>query len=123
MEQNKKGELSPVYLIIGEESYFIDETVKRLKDALGNEEEIEMSTFDLEELPVDVVIDEADTIPFFSERKLVIAKNASFLKASEKGKEKIDHDVKRLESWLANPSDFSVTVFIAPYEKLDERKK
>lgn len=70
MEQNKKGELSPVYLIIGEESYFIDETVKRLKDALGNEEEIEMSTFDLEELPVDVVIDEADTIPFFQNGSL-----------------------------------------------------
>ena len=119
----KKGELAPVYLIIGEESYFIDETVKRLKEALGTEEEIEMSTFDLEEMPVDVVMDEADTIPFFSERKLVIAKNASFLKATEKGKEKIDHDVKRLEAWLANPSDFSVTVFIAPYEKLDERKK
>ena len=119
----KKGELSPVYLLVGEESYFIDETLQRLKEALGPEEDIEISTFDLEEVPVDAVMDEADTIPFFSERKLIIAKNASFLKATEKGKEKIDHDVKRLEAWLANPSDFSVTVFIAPYEKLDERKK
>ena len=119
----KKGELAPVYLLVGEESYFIDETIQRLKDALGPEEEIELSTFDLDEVPVDEVINEADTIPFFSERKLIIAKNASFLKATEKGKEKIDHDVKRLEEWLAHPSDFSVTVFIAPYEKLDERKK
>lgn len=119
----KKGELAPVYLLVGEESYFIDETVKRLKEAIGPEEEIEMSTFDLEEVPVDAVIDEADTIPFFTERKLIIAKNTSFLKATEKGKEKIEHDVQRLEAWLANPSDFSVTVFIAPYEKLDERKK
>ncbi|MEK5232624.1 DNA polymerase III subunit delta [Lysinibacillus sp. FSL K6-0232] len=119
----KKRELAPVYLLVGEESYFIDETIKRLKEALGPEEELEMTIFDLDEVPVDVVIDEADTIPFFSERKLIIAKNASFLKAAEKGKEKIDHDVKRLEAWLTNPSDFSVTVFIAPYEKLDERKK
>ncbi|GLC88539.1 DNA polymerase III subunit delta [Lysinibacillus piscis] len=118
-----KGQLAPVYLLVGEESYFIDETINRLKEALGSEEEREVATFDLEEVPVDVVIDEADTIPFFSERKLIIAKNASFLKASEKGKEKIDHDMKRLETWLAHPSDFSVTVFIAPYEKLDERKK
>lgn len=119
----KKGELAPVYLLVGEESYFIDETIQRIKDALGPEEDIELSTFDLDEVPVDEVINEADTIPFFSERKLIIAKNASFLKATEKGKEKIDHDVKRLEEWLAHPSDFSVTVFIAPYEKLDERKK
>lgn len=123
LEYNKKGELAPVYLLVGEESYFIDETIKRLKEAMGSEEELEMTAFDLEEVPVDVVMDEADTIPFFSERKLIIAKNASFLKATEKGKEKIDHDVKRLETWLSNPSDFSVTVFIAPYEKLDERKK
>ena len=119
----KKGDLAPVYLLVGEESYFIDETIQRIKEALGSEEEIEISLFDLEEVPVDAVINEADTIPFFSERKLIIAKNASFLKATEKGKEKIDHDVKRLEEWLAHPSDFSVTVFIAPYEKLDERKK
>ena len=82
-----------------------------------------MITFDLNEQPIDYVIDEADTIPFFTERKCIIAKNASFLKAAEKGKEKIDHDLKRLESWLENPTDTAVTVFIAPYEKLDERKK
>lgn len=30
----KKGELAPVYLLVGEESYFIDETIKRLKEAM-----------------------------------------------------------------------------------------
>ncbi|MEO4052217.1 DNA polymerase III subunit delta [Solibacillus sp. CAU 1738] len=119
----KKGQFAPVYLIVGEESYFVDETIKRLKEALHSEEEVEVMTFDLAEQPVDYVIDEADTIPFFTDKKLIIAKNASFLKATEKGKEKIEHDVKRLENWLAHPSDTSITVFIAPYEKLDERKK
>lgn len=119
----EKGNFAPVYLLVGEESYFVDETIKRLKAALSKDEEAEVMTFDLNEQPVDFVIDEADTIPFFTERKLIIAKNASFLKATEKGKEKIDHDVKRLENWLANPTDTAVTIFIAPYEKLDERKK
>lgn len=119
----EKGNFAPVYLLVGEESYFVDETIKRLKAALSKEEEAEVMTFDLNEQPVDFVIDEADTIPFFTERKLIIAKNASFLKATEKGKGKIDHDVKRLENWLANPTDTAITIFIAPYEKLDERKK
>lgn len=119
----KKGNFAPVYLLVGEESYFVDETIKRLKAALSTEEEAEVMTFDLNEQPIDYVIDEADTIPFFTERKLIIAKNASFLKATEKGKEKIEHDVKRLEIWLQNPTDTAITVFIAPYEKLDERKK
>lgn len=121
--QIKQGDIAPVYLLSGEESYLINETIARLKLALSQQDEIEVMTFDCDEVPVDAVIDEADTIPFFSDRKLVIAKNASFLKATEKGKEKIDHDLKRLENWLGYPSDTSVTIFIAPYEKLDERKK
>lgn len=122
-KEMQNGQIAPIYCIFGEETYFVDETVKRLKQSLNKNEEAEIITFDLEESPVDLVIDEADTFPFFSEKKLVIAKNASFLKAAEKGKEKIEHDIKRLENWLAHPSDFCVTVFIAPYEKLDERKK
>lgn len=119
----KNGQIAPVYCIYGEESYFIDETIKRIKQGLNTAEEAEVITFDMGESPVDSVIDEADTFPFFSERKLVIAKNASFLKATEKGKEKIDHNLKRLEHWLEQPSEFCVTIFTAPYEKLDERKK
>lgn len=117
------GKIAPVYCIYGEETYFIDETIERIKKALSVHEEVEMTIFDLEESPVDFVIDEADTYPFLSDRKLIIAKNATFLKAAEKGSEKVEHDVKRLENWLNHPSDFAVTIFTAPYEKLDERKK
>jgi DNA polymerase III subunit delta len=118
----RSGQIDPVYLAVGTESYFIEKTVDLLKDKL-TDGELELSIFDLEEVPVDRVIEEADTIPFFSERKLIIAKNASFLKAAERGKEKIDHDLKTLELWLENPPFSSVTLFVAPYEKLDERKK
>ncbi|WP_150284024.1 DNA polymerase III subunit delta [Rummeliibacillus sp. TYF-LIM-RU47] len=119
----QKGKLAPVYLLAGLESYYIDETIRRIKDKLEEEGEVESVTIDLDEKPVDLVIDESDTIPFFSNKKLIIAKNASFLKATDKTKEKIQHDLTRLARWLEFPSDTSVTIFIAPYEKLDERKK
>lgn len=118
-----QGRINPVYVLSGTESYFIDETVRRIKTALENAGEIESTVFDLDEVPVDHLIDEADTIPFFTERKLVIGKNASFLKAADKTKEKIQHDLSSLENWLMHPSETTVTIFIAPYEKLDERKK
>jgi len=119
----ENGHIEPVYVIAGEESYFIDETLQRLKDKLAEQGELDIMNYDLDEQLVDAVIDEADTIPFFSDRKLVVAKNASFLKATEKGKEKLNHDLKKLERFLQFPSETSVTVFIAPYAKLDERKK
>ncbi|HSI67278.1 MAG TPA: DNA polymerase III subunit delta [Planococcus sp. (in: firmicutes)] len=118
----RNGQIDPVYIIVGTESYFVEKTLDLLKDKVADGE-LEVSSFDLDEVPVDHVIDEADTIPFFSDQKLIVARNASFLKAAERGKEKIDHDLKALESWLKNPAASSVTVFVAPYEKLDERKK
>lgn len=118
-----QGRIDPVYILSGEESYFIDETIRRIKIALEQQGEIETTVFDLDEVPVNHLIEEADTIPFFSDKKLVIGKNASFLKATDKTKEKIQHDLKMLESWMLHPSETTVTIFIAPYEKLDERKK
>ncbi|MFC4411062.1 DNA polymerase III subunit delta [Chungangia koreensis] len=119
----RNGNLSPVYLLMGEEGYFIEETISRLRNRLSAEGDLEEMSFDLEEIPVEAVIEEADTFPFFSERKLILAKNASFLKAAEKNKVKVEHDLKALERWLEHPSTTAVTVFVAPYEKLDERKK
>ncbi|QBP40851.1 DNA polymerase III subunit delta [Paenisporosarcina antarctica] len=119
----QQGDFSPIYLLVGTEHYFFDETIRRMKESLNQNGETDVLLFDLDEVPVQHVIEEADTIPFFTERKLIIAKNASFLKATEKGKEKIDHDLKKFESWVQNPSETAITIFIAPYEKLDERKK
>ena len=119
----RADKIDPVYLIVGTEGYFITKTIELLKAQMAEAGETDVSNFDLDEVPVGHVLEEADTIPFFSDRKLIIARNASFLKAAERGKEKINHDLKSLEAWLENPPATSVTVFVAPYEKLDERKK
>ncbi|MCM3089107.1 DNA polymerase III subunit delta [Bhargavaea ginsengi] len=118
-----KGDIAPVYLVSGPEMYFFDETEKRLKEAMAEAAASELTTFDLDETPIEAVIEEADTFPFFCERKLIIARNASFLKAAEKGKEKVEHDLDRLMDWLAHPPESAVVLFLAPYEKLDARKK
>ena len=122
-KQISKDNISNVYLLYGTEAYFIEETLKKLTKQLKENGDTEVTTFDLEERNVEEVLYEADTIPFFSDKKMVIAKNAFFLKAAEKGKEKIIHDTNVLEKWLQSPSPTAVVVFIAPYEKLDERKK
>ena len=62
-------------------------------------------------------------MPFLEDRKLIIAGNASFLTAQDKGREKVTHNLEILESWLADPSPTATVVFLAPYEKLDARKR
>lgn len=118
-----KGKIEPVYLLTGVEQQLIDTTIKRLIKALPDIEAAAVIRFDLEETPIEAVIEEADTLPFLEERKLIIANNATFLKATDKSKEKVVHNIDLLEKWLDNPSPTAIVVFVAPYEKLDGRKK
>lgn len=94
-----------------------------IRRALSDEErEWNVSTYDCEETPIEVALEDAETLPFFGERKIVIVKQPYFLTA-EKGKEKVEHDVKRLEAYIDKPAPFSSVMFVGSYEKLDERKK
>lgn len=117
------GQIDPVYLLMGVEHYIFDSTIERIKKALPGMDETSIIRFDLEETPVEVVIEEANTLPFLEEHKLIIANNAMFLSGQDKKRNEVEHDVGMLEEWLANPSPTATVVFIAPYEKLDGRKR
>lgn len=120
----KKGQFSPVYLLYGTEAYLINETKQLLLQYTLNEDELDFnfSQIDLEETPIETALEEVETLPFMGERRLVFMQNPFFL-TSDKTKSKVEHNVKRLEAYLEDPVPFSIVVFIAPYEKLDERKK
>ncbi len=118
------GQFSSVYLLLGTEEWMVAETKQLiLKKALTEEEvDFNFSSFDLEETPIEVAVDDAETFPFMGEKKVVFIHNPIFL-TGEKGKGKTIHQVERLEAYLSAPSETSIVVIVAPYEKLDERKK
>ncbi|MGE6375436.1 DNA polymerase III subunit delta [Peribacillus muralis] len=120
----KKGQFAPVYLLFGTEAYLINETKQLLIENVLHEDEMDFnfSQFDLEETPVETALEDVETLPFIGERRLVFMQNPFFLTA-EKAKSRVEHNVKRLEAYLADPVPYSIVVLTAPYEKLDERKK
>ncbi|WP_285765405.1 DNA polymerase III subunit delta [Peribacillus sp. SI8-4] len=120
----KKGQFAPVYLLYGTEAYLINETKQLLIENALHEDELDFnfSQFDLEETPVETALEDVETLPFIGERRLVFMQNPFFLTA-EKTKSRVEHNVKRLEAYLADPVPYSIVVLTAPYEKLDERKK
>ncbi|EUJ25020.1 DNA polymerase III subunit delta [Listeria grandensis FSL F6-0971] len=120
----EKKQFASVYLIIGTEDYIINETKKRLVANILDAEDTDFNyaNFDLDETAIEQVIEEAETIPFFGDRRLIIAANPSFV-TTEKAKSKIEHRTARLEDYLNEPVDYSILVIIARVEKLDERKK
>jgi DNA polymerase III subunit delta len=122
--QIKKKQLAGVYLLYGTETFLIHETIQLFITHVLNEEEkdFNFSTFDLEETPVEAAIEDAETLPFLGDKRLIVLQNPVFL-TSEKTKEKVEHNISKLEEYLSNPAPYSVVVIAAPYEKLDERKK
>ena len=104
-----------------ERKLFINETIKLITTEALEEEDREFNvvTYDLEEAYLEDVVEDARTLPFFGERKVLLIKSPLFLTSQ---KEKLEQNIKILEEYIGEPSPFSILVFVAPYEKLDERK-
>lgn len=123
LKQIKRGNIESIYLLYGTETYFIEQCKKALIDTVSDGEDSgALTTYDLLETPIQDVITDVETIPFFTERKIIMAENAIFLKSKQE-KIPFEHHLTALETYLDHQVDYSVLVLIAPYEKLDERKK
>lgn len=119
----KKGDLSNVYLVTGKEHVFIKEIQESFKNIMSPEErDMNFSNFDLEEVSLGDVINEAISAPFFGERRLVFAQNPYFLTA-ERTKNAVEQDADLLVKYVQNPTPSTILVIFASYDKLDARKK
>lgn len=116
--------LSPLYFFYGTQSYLMNVLKNQvLHKALSAEEmEFNLSIYDMEETPVDLAIEDAETLPFIGEKRVVVINRPYFL-TGERIKQKVEHNLSQLEAYIENPSPETVFIVIAPYEKLDKRKK
>lgn len=121
VKQIKKKNIPEVILLYGTEHYFIQQIKDMVIKGILSEDE-NLSTYDLTETSIQEVIADVETYPFFGDRKLVVATNATFLKAKP-DKLPFEHQLSVLEQYVEHPVDYSILVLIAPYEKIDERKK
>src|SRR5699024_254174 len=69
----------------------------------------------------DIMID-LETLPFFSERNIAYVENPMFLRATNE-RTTVTHDVAVFQRYIENPAPYSTLIVVAPYDKLDRRKK
>lgn len=120
----KKEKLKGCYLIWGTEELLIEKLLSSFNERMKKEDEDPNNIihFNLNDTPIDDVIHEAESFPFFGQQKLLIVHD-SYIFSGKKAPAGMTHTIEKLEAYVKDPSDFSVIVFLAPYEKLDKRKK
>ncbi len=110
-----------IYLYYGKDTYIIKSKTNQLI-AKAEIDDFNITTYDLEESTLEEAINDAATIPFMADVKMVIIKNAYFLASEKKGKKELNHNLNALQRYLENPVLETILVIQAPYPKLDERK-
>ncbi|WP_199774985.1 DNA polymerase III subunit delta [Lactobacillus sp. CBA3606] len=117
------GKLASIYVVLGTVNYLADQLKTKLLQVIPSEEQtMNVGSYDMETTPVAVALDDAMSAPFFGERRLVFINHPYFLTGETK-KNKIDHDLDTLQSYFDHPEPDTIMVLMAPYEKLDARKK
>ena len=119
----KNGERPPLTLILGEEQALRQQAQQALANLIPEDQKaMNFGRYDMHQTPVGVALDDATSIPFFGEYREVVIDDPYFL-TGEKSTDKIEHDLSGLQAYFDNPVPSTMMVLIAPYKKLDERKR
>ena len=81
-EDIKNGTFKPVYLLYGEETFLKQSYKKKLRAAISGDDTMNYNYFEGKGLDVNELISLADTMPFFSERRLILIEDSGFFKTS-----------------------------------------
>ncbi len=80
-EHIKLNQFKPAYLLYGTESYLKKLYKSKLKDAIvGNGDDMNYTYFEGKQVNVSKVVDIANTLPFFSDRRLIVIENSGYFK-------------------------------------------
>ncbi len=111
----RKGNIAPVYFLMGEEPYYIDGIADYLEETILSEEEKGFNQTVLygKDISVEDIISSAKRYPMMAEKQVIIVKEAQDLSKS----------IENLVSYIENLQPTTVLVICYKYKKLDARKK
>jgi len=111
----KKGDIKPIYFLMGEEPYYIDKISDFIEENVLDESE---KGFNLQvmygrDATIEDIVSSAKRYPMMAERQVLIIKEAQDLSRS----------IEKLVAYASNPQPTTVLVINYKYKKLDKRKK
>ncbi|MGB0982144.1 MAG: DNA polymerase III subunit delta [Winogradskyella sp.] len=110
----KKGDLKPIYFLMGEEAYYIDKISDYIETHVLEDSEKGFNQMVLygRDISIDDIVSNAKRYPMMAERQVVIVKEAQDLSRT----------IEKLVEYAKNPQPTTVLVLSYKYKKLDKRK-
>lgn len=124
----KQNNIAAVYLLYGEETYYLRQLEHALIDGIVAPEDRDMNLLIFEkDPPPEELINTIETIPFLGGKNLIIVRGTMLFSAGRKGntgevQDKTDTVTERLIQLFAGMPEYSHVVFIAS-DKPDKRRK
>lgn len=78
----KERTFKQMYLLYGDEPFLVSSYKKRLREAIAGDDTMNFNYFEGKNLDVKEIISLADTMPFFSERRLILIDGSGFFKSA-----------------------------------------
>jgi len=110
----REGDIGPLYYVYGDEPYLVERGVKRLLERAVSPDfrEFNLTVFYGGEAKGDEIIEAAQTLPMFAERRVVLVRKSGALSAAA---------LETLAGYVQDPVPSTCLVFQG--EKIDQRKK
>ncbi|MBL0112111.1 MAG: hypothetical protein IPP42_15260 [Saprospiraceae bacterium] len=114
IEKIRTGSRAPLYLLHGEEPFFIDQISNYIQDHLLNETEqvFNQRIFYGKDSDYKMILDEARQYPMMSTHRLVVLREAQEMRS-----------FLELEAYFENPVGSTILVLCYKYKKLDQGTK
>jgi DNA polymerase-3 subunit delta len=111
----KKGQIKPIYFLMGEEAYYIDKIADYIEQNVLTEDEKGFNQTVLygRDVTIEDIISTAKRFPMMAERQVVIVKEAQDLLRT----------IEQIERYTDDPVPTTVLVFCYKYKTIDKRKK
>lgn len=110
----REGDIGPLYYVYGDEPYLVERGVKRLLERAVSPDfrEFNLTVFYGGEAKGEAIVEAAQTLPMFAERRVVLVKKSGALSAAA---------LDVLVGYVQDPAPSTCLIFQG--EKIDQRKK
>lgn len=110
-----------MYLVFGEQELLVNKMIDKLaKSELEIVDDFNLVIFDAYKTPLHEIINDASTLPFMADKKVVVIKNSYFL-TSENPKLEFEQSFNELEEYLENENSSTTVIFSVVGTKLDDK--